>query len=241
MVHAPLAASENFLGKSGSGLLGDAIEELDWSVGQIMQTLKELQLDERTLVIFTSDNGAAAGSSAPWRGKKGSNFEGGVREPCIMRWPGRIPAGTTCNQIAGNIDLLPTFAKLVGVAVPSDRVLDGREITSLMFDSKAGPARDTHLYFTGNSSLAAIRQGDWKLILPAPAGNAKAKQNKVRGNTEKTAPAGPFLFNLAMDPAETNDVSSDHPEIAANLKAEAVRREDEIKKDRRPVGTLHTN
>ena len=101
MVHVPLAASEGFRGKSGSGLLGDAIEELDWSVGQIMQTLKELQLDEKTLVIFTSDNGAAAGSSAPWRGKKASNFEGGVREPCLMRWPGQIPAGTTCNQIAG--------------------------------------------------------------------------------------------------------------------------------------------
>ena len=101
MVHVPLAASDDFRGKSDSGLLGDAIEELDWSVGQIMQTLKELQLDEKTLVIFTSDNGAAAGSSAPWRGKKASNFEGGVREPCIMRWPGHIPAGTTCNQIAG--------------------------------------------------------------------------------------------------------------------------------------------
>src|SRR5262245_11227332 len=115
MIHVPLAASEAFRGKSGAGLLGDAIEEIDWSVGQVMQTLKELQLDEKTLVIFTSDNGAASGSAAPWRGKKASNFEGGVREPCLMRWPGRIPPGTTCDRIAGNIDLLPTFAKLVGV------------------------------------------------------------------------------------------------------------------------------
>jgi arylsulfatase A len=240
MVHVPLAASDSFRGKSGSGLLGDAIEELDWSVGQIMQTLKELQLDERTLVIFTSDNGAATGSSAPWRGKKASNFEGGVREPCIIRWPGRIPAGTTCKQIAGNIDLLPTFAKLVGVAPAKDRVLDGRDITSLMFDSHADPVRDTHLYFAGTGSLAAIRQGDWKLFLSAPAGNGKGKQKKKvveKGKNEPSA-AGPLLFNLASDPGETTDVATTNPEIVAKLKAEALRREAEIKEHRRPAGQL---
>jgi hypothetical protein len=89
----------------------------------------------------------------------------GVREPCIMRWPGKIPAATTCNQIVGNIDMLPTFAKLVGVELPRDRAIDGRDITPLLFDPQAGPVRDTHLYFAVNSSLAAIRQGDWKLFL----------------------------------------------------------------------------
>jgi arylsulfatase A len=229
MVHLPLAASDNFRGKSGGGLLGDAIEELDWSVGQIMQALKEEQLDERTLVIFTSDNGAAVGSSAPWRGKKGSNFEGGVREPCILRWPDRIPAGSTCEQIAGNIDLLPTFAKLAGVEIANDRVLDGRDITSLMFDAEAGPVRDTHLYFSANQTVAAIRQGDWKLFLSSPAAKGKGKRD---------AQSGPVLYNLASDPAETKDVAAEHPEVVARLKEDAARREAEIKEHRRPAGNL---
>src|SRR5436189_3769818 len=122
MIHFPLAASADFKGKSQMGLIGDTIEEIDWSVGQIMQTLKELQLDENTLVIFTSDNGPAGRSAAPLRGNKGTTLEGGVREPCIMRWPGRIPARTTCDRIAGNIDMLPTLAKLVGATPPQDRV-----------------------------------------------------------------------------------------------------------------------
>jgi arylsulfatase A len=224
MVHAPLAASDAFRGKSGGGLLGDAIEELDWSVGQIMQTLKELSLDEKTLVFFTSDNGAAAGSSAPWRGKKGSSFEGGVREPCLMRWPGKIPAGTTCNQIAGNIDLLPTFAKLVGAELPKDRVLDGRDITSLMFDPKAASVRDTHLYFAGNGRLAAIRQGDWKLFLQAGDGTDK----------------GAALYNLNKDPSEVGNVAADHPEIVAKLRAEAAKREAEINEHKRPAGRVES-
>ena len=239
MVHIPLAASEKFRGKSDGGLLGDAIEELDWSVGEIMRTLKASQLDEKTLVIFTSDNGAAVGSSAPWRGKKASQFEGGVREPCIMRWPGRIPAGTTCNQIAGNIDLLPTFAKLVGVDPAKERILDGRDITPLMFDPKAGPVRDTHLYFTANQSLAAIRQGDWKLFLAAPANNGKAKKNKAsQGAKNEKAATGAALYNLAADPSEAKDVAAEHPEVVAKLQAEAARREAEIQEHRRPAGQL---
>jgi arylsulfatase A len=236
MVHIPLAASDTFRGQSNNGLLGDAIEELDWSVGEIMRTLKELDLDEKTLVIFTSDNGAAVGSSAPWRGKKASNFEGGVREPCLMRWPGRIPAGTTCHEIAGNIDLLPTFAKLIGILPATDRVLDGQDITPLLFDPKSGPVRDTHLYFTANQSLAAIRQGDWKLFLVAPSNNRKAQQNKSKDAKSETAAAGPVLYNLATDPAEAKDVAAEYPEIVAKLKAEAARREAEIKDHRRPAG-----
>lgn len=238
MVHIPLAASERFRGKSNNGLLGDAIEELDWSVGKIMQTLKELQLDEKTLVIFTSDNGAATGSSSPWRGKKGSNYEGGVREPCLMRWPGRIPAGSTCNQIAGNIDLLPTFAKLVGVEPPKDRVLDGRDITPLMFDSNSGPVRDTHLYFTAQQNLAAIRQGDWKLFLTEPTSGAGAKKKAAKKTPAEADSTGPVLYNIAADPSETKDVAADHPEIVAKLQAEAARREAEIKELRRPAGQL---
>jgi arylsulfatase A-like enzyme len=237
MVHAPLAASDDFRGKSGSGLLGDAIEELDWSVGQIMQTLVDTRLDEKTLVIFTSDNGAAAGSSAPWRGKKGSNYEGGVREPCLMRWPGKVPAGTTCDRIAGNIDLLPTFAKLVGCELPKDLILDGRDILPLMLDPKSGPIRDTHLYFNANQGLAAIRQGDWKLFLSAPAAAGKGKKAKAAPDAQGNA-AAPLLYDLANDPGETRDVAKDHPDIVAQLRSQAALREAEIKEHRRPAGQI---
>jgi arylsulfatase A len=226
MIHVPLAASPAFKGKSQAGLLGDSIEEIDWSVGQILQTLKELKLDDNTLVIFTSDNGPASGSAGPWRGKKGSVYEGGVREPCIMRWPGKIPAGTVCNQIAGNIDMLPTFAKLIGVKLPEDRVMDGRDITSLMFDPKAGPVRDVHLYFNGASKLAAIRQGDWKLLLIPPT------------NKKKDPPLEPALYNLAEDPGEKTDLAGKHPDVVASLLAEAAKRDAEITKNKRPPGTI---
>lgn len=248
MVHAPLAASDQFKGKSQSGLLGDAIEELDWSVGEILATLKELQIDEQTLVIFTSDNGAAAGSSAPWRGKKGTSFEGGVREPCLMRWPGQIPAGSTCNEIAGNIDLLPTIEKLIGVEPASDRMLDGRDISALLVDPASGPVRDTHLYFTARQSLAAIRQGDWKLFLESPARNgskkkATKKNNKQAGSKEdsQSETSGPQLYDLATDPGETNNVASENPEVVARLRQEADRRLTEIKENRRPEGQLQNS
>lgn len=241
MVHVPLAASDRFRGQSAHGLLGDAIEELDASVGEIMQALKELQIDEQTLVIFTSDNGAATGSSAPWRGKKGTNFEGGLREPCIMRWPGHIPAGGTCNQIAGNIDMLPTFAKLVGTDLPSDRVLDGCNITSLMYDPQSGPVRDTHLYFTSNQTLAAIRQGDWKLFLTDPQKKANGKKNAGKQAPSDAQSSVPQLYNLATDPAETTNVAAQHPEIVSRLQTEAASREAEIKQNQRPAGQLSSS
>ncbi len=235
MIHAPLAASEAFKGKSKMGLIGDAIEEIDWSVGQIMTTLQELKLDDNTLVIFTSDNGPAGRAAPPFRGSKGTNFEGGVREPCIMRWPVKIPAGTTCNQIAGNIDILPTFAKLTGVEPAKDRVLDGRDITPLMFNSNAGPVRDTHLYIGGNQA-AAIRQGDWKLFLKGDGANKKAK--KAAGTGTKPPKGGPVpsLYNLATDPGETQDVAAANPEIVARLKQELLTRDAEIQANKRPAG-----
>ncbi len=236
MVHVPLAASSAFRGKSAGGLFGDAVEEVDWSVGQILATLQELKLDEKTLVIFTSDNGAASGTSAPWRGKKGTIFEGGMREPCMMRWPGRIPAGTTCNQIAGNIDLLPTFAKITGTTPPQDRVLDGRDISSLMFKADAPPVRDTHLYFTGQGKFGAIRQGDWKLFLTNPTKGAQPKKGAKPADGDEVGEGA--LIDLAKDPAETTDVAAAHADIVARLRAEAQRREQEIEEQRRPAGEL---
>lgn len=239
MVHVPLAASAEFRGKSSNGLLGDAVEELDWSVGEILKTLKELNIDEKTLVIFTSDNGAATGTSAPWRGKKGSQWEGGVREPCLMRWPGKIPAGTTVNQIAGNIDILPTFAALAGTPLPQV-TLDGRDISPLLFDKEPQPVRETHCYWSRNQQLDGIRQGDWKLLLNGPQNpNQAAKKEAAKEGKKQAAPAQdplPWLYNLSDDPAETTNVAAKHPKIVAKLRAEAKTHSEDLLSNKRPVG-----
>lgn len=233
MVHVPLAASESFRGKHPGDLLAAAIAELDWSIGEIMKTLRELQLDEKTLVIFTSDNGAATGSSAPWRGKKATNFEGGVREPCMMRWTGHIPPKSECHQIAGNIDVLPTIAKLVGTELPSDLVLDGKDIRTLMLDAHPEPVRDVHLYYSANQSLAAIRQNEWKLFV-GPAQNA---QRNARANQTPKSAEGE-LYNLSNDPYEQKDVAEQHPEIVKRLREKAEQMNAELKKNARPVGEV---
>jgi arylsulfatase A-like enzyme len=225
MIHTPLGASADFKGKSAQGLIGDTIEEIDWSVGQIMATLKELGLDERTLVIFTSDNGPAGRTAPPFSGNKGTNLEGGVREPCLMRWPGRIPAGTTCDRIAGNIDVLPTLAKVIGAEAPKDRVIDGRDLSPLLADPSAPPVRDTHLYVTAAQKLEAIRQGKWKLFLLEPA--------KRKGETSRQTGA---LYDLSTDLAELTDVSAKHPEVVATLRQEATTRWTELEAHKRPIG-----
>jgi arylsulfatase A-like enzyme len=150
-----------------------------------------------------------------------------------MRWPGRIPAGTTCNQIAGNIDMLPTFAKLTGTVPPQDRVLDGRDITSLLFKADAPAVRDTHLYFTRASKLGAIRQGEWKLFL-----TDQKKPSFEKPSDPKAEVRDGTLFDLAKDPYETTDVAAAHPDIVTKLRAEAQKREKEIEEHRRPAGTL---
>jgi len=243
MIHHPLAASEAYKDKSKQGILGDAIEEIDWSVGQIMATLKEFKLDENTLVIFTSDNGPAGRTALPFRGNKGTTWEGGVREPCMMRWPGKIPAGTTCDQISGNIDMLPTFAALVGSDVPKDRVIDGRDISPLMFEAKPGPVRDTHLYFSGNGKLEAVRQGQWKIFLTKSQGGGKtARATNNAPNVNKEQKDGETnsddftLYDLATDLGETKEVSANHRDIVAKLKSAAAQRDAEIREHQRPAG-----
>jgi len=232
MIHFPLAASADFKGKSKMGFIGDTIEEIDWSVGEIMKTLAELKLDERTLVIFTSDNGPAGRAAPPFRGSKASVFEGGVREPCLMRWTGRIPAGTTCDRIAGNIDVLPTMASLIGAELPKDRALDGRDISSLLLDPKAPAVRDTQLYFTGGGALAAIRVGEWKLFLHGipVVGNKKLAANRL------AEAATPALFHLTNDVGETKNVAEAHPELVKQLAETAEKLHAEIKANKRPAG-----
>ncbi len=234
MIHVPLYASADFKGKSADGLIGDTIEEIDWSIGQITAVLKELKLEENTLVVFTSDNGPDRRGAPPFRGNKGSTYEGGVREPCIMRWPGRIPAATSCDEILGNIDMLPTFAKLAGATLNADKTIDGRDVSTLLFDATPGPVRDTHLYYdSGIGQLMAIRQGDWKLFIKTPV--EKGGKRKGKKAVQDSSPA---LYNLKTDVAETTDVASRNPEIVARLAAEAKTRNAEIMANQRPAGTL---
>lgn len=225
MVHHPLAASEDFKGRSQAGPVGDAIEEIDWSVGRILTALDELKLADNTLVIFTSDNGPDRRPAPPFRGAKTSSFEGGVREPCLMRWPGKIPAGTTCDRILGNIDLLPTFASISGATLDSERLIDGMDITPLLIEASPAAVRDTQLYFSGGESrLVAIRQGDWKLF--------------VAVKDPKTVVPQGTLYNLKTDPGETTDVANAHPDIVARLKEEAEKRDAGILAHKRPAGVV---
>ena len=221
MPHVPLGASEKFRGKSARGLYGDVIQELDWSLGQILDTLKELELDENTLVVFTSDNGPwierhigdYGGSADPLRGAKMMTWEGGLREPCIMRWPGTIPAGRNCDEIATTMDLLPTFAKLAGAKLPRDRKIDGYDILSLM---KARPgAKSPHeaFYYYGYTYLQAVRSGKWKLVLRRPAKPPWTSwYGRMIDAVEKTQ-----LYDLDADIEEKHDVAAEHPDIVARL------------------------
>ncbi len=197
-VHFPLYPSEPFRDTSKNGLFGDWVSEVDWSVGQILATLDELEIADNTLVIFTSDNGGAKNHGAnndPLRGSKGSTFEGGIRVPTLCRWPGKIPAGTKTTAITTMMDVLPTVAKLTGAELPVNRKIDGVDIWSVMSSESDddAPPRNDFLYFRG-LKLEAIRHGDWKLQL-----------------------SDQHLYNLAADIGEAHDVSAQHPEKVAQL------------------------
>jgi len=210
MPHNPVHSSERFQGKSANGGYGDCVEEIDWSTGKILAALRELKIDEQTLVIFTSDNGAASrwgGSNAPLSGFKGSTMEGGMREPCVVRWPGKISAGTKCDEVASTIDLLPTFAALAG-AQPSDRIIDGRDIRPLLLGTTGAKSPHEAFYYYFRDQLQCVRSGKWKLHLPRvvrPRG----------GQPARTVPAR--LFDLDADIAEQDDVAAEHPEVVQRL------------------------
>jgi len=197
-VHFPLYPGRKFHGQSKNGLFGDWVEEVDWSVGQVLDTLRQLDLDKKTLVIFTSDNGGQprhGAVNAPLRGGKGSVFEGGMRVPTIAWWPGTIPAGTQTDTLTSMMDVLPTFAKLAGAPVPADRKIDGGDIWSILAGgANAASPHDTFLFHRG-LNLKAIRSGPWKLHLD-------------QGE----------LYNLDDDLAESNDVSQRHADVVARLR-----------------------
>jgi len=212
MPHDPHHSSIAFAGKSANGPYGDAVEEIDFSTGQILDALKKLGIDNRTLVIFTSDNGAAenyAGSNAPLSGHKGSTWEGGMRVPCIARWPGRIPAGKTCDEIASTIDLLPTFAKLAGTTAPTDRIIDGEDIGPLLWGASGAKSPHEAFYYYYKEQLQAVRSGRWKLHLPL-----SPKFSGWRGRPDNT-PA--FLYDVKNDPGEIHDLAKKHPDVVKRL------------------------
>ncbi|MHC4679560.1 MAG: sulfatase-like hydrolase/transferase, partial [Planctomycetota bacterium] len=198
MPHNPVHSSENFHGKSANDGYGDCVEEIDFSTGEILAALKRLALDERTLVVFTSDNGAASrwgGSNLPLSGWKGSTMEGGMREPCVMRWPGKIPAGATCREITSTLDLLPTLARLAGTREPQDRIIDGKDIRPLMTGRPGAKSPHEAFYYYQMDQLQAVRSGRWKLHLPL-----KVK----RANWGKGTPDRPMkLYDLEADVGET--------------------------------------
>jgi arylsulfatase A-like enzyme len=220
-VHFPIYPGKAFQGKSNNGIYGDWVEEVDWSVGQVLDTVRELGLSENTLVMFTSDNGGTRrGVNAPLRGFKGSTLEGGMRVPTVAWWPGKIPAGTQTDAVTGMMDILPTFVKLAGGKLPADRKLDGADIWPIMaaqLDAKS--PHDVFYYYRG-LKLQAVRSGPWKLHL-----------------------ADRQLYNLETDIGESNDVAASHPEVVQRLQAVAEKTRDDLGLDGigpgcRPLGKV---
>ena len=245
MPHVPLGVSPRFKGKSRHGLYGDVIMEIDWSVGEILQTLRRLNLDENTLVIFASDNGPwlsygdHSGHSGPLREGKGTTWEGGVRVPCVMRWPGQIPRGLVCTEPAMTIDILPTVARLVGAGLPAHPI-DGLDIRSLMTGKEGARSPHDALYFYWNENLEAVRSGRWKMHLPHPYRTLGGKEGGKGGQPVKYEDTSTrlALFDLVKDPGETQDVSAEHADIMARLKETARRFDEDLKHHSREPGRL---
>jgi len=225
-VHFPIYPGKEWVGRSTNGLYSDWVEEVDWSVGKVLDALRENGLADRSLVIFTSDNGGTQRAvNRPLRGFKGSTWEGGMRVPTIAWWPGRIPAGTASDAISGMFDLLPTFAALAGGKVPGDRKLDGANIWPLLAgEPNAKPVHEVFYYYRG-LQLEAVRDLEWKLVLPALLTNAPAKK---AANAAAQAPRGPQLFNLKTDVGETSDVAAQYPDIVARLERLVAQMKDDL-------------
>ena len=217
-------SSKAFRGKSKNGDYGDSVEEIDWSTGEILKALKELALDDNTLVIWTSDNGTprsspADGSNKPLGGSGYTTMEGGQRVPCIVRWPSVVPAGTVNDEVMTTMDLLPTFAKLAGAKLDPERTIDGHDITPLLEDQPGAKSPTEAFFYYQKWQLQAVRSGKWKLHLELP--------NKLIGLGNKRQPAKAELYDLDADIGETKNVAAQHPEVVAQLTkyAEAARAE----------------
>ena len=257
MPHVPIHASPAFRGKTQRGLYGDVIEELDWSIGEIMGAIKKNGLDEKTLVMYTSDNGPFlsygnhAGSAGPLREGKLTTFDGGMREPCIMRWPGKIPAARVCDEFATTLDVLPTVAKLIGAELPKDRIIDGRDMWPLMAGETGAKSVHDVFYFYSGDELHAVWSRGWKLHLPhpyltvngppgrdgKPANYANMKPESIeKSGVEgiatrhgyKVEHIGLSLYNMKEDVTEQHDVAAEHPDIVKRLEALAEQARDDL-------------
>ncbi len=224
MVHSVIDASPEFKARSKGGLYDATVEELDYHTGRLLDTIDELGLRDKTMVIFTTDNGPwnnmkerlgpkhngeiAWGSSGPLREGKGSTYEGGLRVPCIVRWPGRVPAGRVNDAIFCTLDFLPTFGKLAGYATPADRIIEGVDQTDLLLGKSEIGARSQYLYFCQNE-LHAVRKGPWKLILP--------NRKKFYGYVKDKGSNAIELYNLKSDIGERKNLASEQPAIVEDL------------------------
>lgn len=227
MPHVVLGVSEEFRGRSKRGLYGDVIEELDWSTGQIMAALKELGIEDNTLMIFTSDNGpwvekhlageggidAHYGSADPLRGFKMQTWEGGFRVPCIVRWPGKVPPGTVCREVVTSMDLFPTFAKLAGAELPEDRTIDGKDVWPILAGEPGAKSPHEAFYYYCFTHLQAVRSGRFKLVLPRPARPPWCSWSARMVDAVPEAQ----LYDLEADVSEEHDVAAEHPEVVERL------------------------
>lgn len=214
MPHVPIYASEDFVGSSNRGLYGDVIQELDWSVGQILNKLEELHLLENTLVIFSSDNGPwlvmedHGGSAGGLREGKQFTFDGGMRVPTVAMWKGKIPKNIVSSDVASQMDWFPTIAKIVGMDLPNDRVIDGYDISEVLMNT--GKRKDnTFLYFDGGN-LQCYRSGDWKIKIPYEGFEGASWKQAVAAH-------GNLLFNIKSDPGEKNNLYDSKPEVFEKL------------------------
>ena len=228
MPHVPLFVHQDRDGMTGQGLYADVIGEIDWSVGQVLDTLRELDLDDRTLVIFTSDNGPwlsygdHGGRTGPYREGKGTTFEGGVRVPCVMWAPGYIPAGTVCREPMMTIDVLPSIAELIGAPLP-ERTIDGKNALGIMVDMKGATSpQDHYLFYYHSNDLEAIRSGRWKLHFPHGYRSMKNREpgmDGIPGKYNYGVRTDHELYDLETDPGELVDVSDRYPEVMERMLA----------------------
>ena len=242
MVHVPLYVSDKFKGKSGAGLFGDVMMEVDWSVGQIMKALRKHDLEKDTLFVFTSDNGPwlnygdHAGSAAPLREGKGTMFDGGCKEPTLAWWPGTIPANSVCKEPVMTIDLLPTIAGLIDAKLPGHRI-DGKDVWPLFTENEAKSPQEAYYFYYGNQ-LQAVRQGKWKLHFPHGYRTMAGKPGGTGGIPTRYSQAkiGLALFDLEKDVGESKDLSKENPEVVKRLSALGEKFQKDLSKSKRSPG-----
>jgi len=255
MPHVPLFVSDKFKGKSSQGLYGDVIMELDWSLGEIRNSLKALDLDENTIVIITSDNGPwfnygnHAGNTGGLREGKGSTYDGGQKVPCMMAWKGKFPEGLVANNLSSAIDILPTIVEATGAKMPQRRI-DGVSLMSVLKGNLNDKPRSTFLYYYRQNNLEAIRYDNWKLVFPHPGrtyeGFSPGKDGKPGGANENFYFSG-GLYDLRRDPGERYNLMFEYPEILDKMNAMAQDAREDLGdnlmkvngKNRREIGRIN--